>query len=145
AMPKRSKKSAGLLMFRGGASSLEVLLVHPGGPLYAKKDEGIWTIPKGEYQDEDPLAAAIREFGEETGFEACAPYVPLGDIRQKSGKTVTAWAFRGECDPAALRSNTFEMEWPPKSGRKQRFPEVDRAAWFTLDEARVKILPAQTP
>src|SRR5688572_7365467 len=119
-MPQRS---AGLLMFRGSAPALEVLLVHPGGPYWAKKDEGAWTIPKGLIgADEDPLAAAIREMTEETGVTPHGPYLPLGAVRQKAGKEVHAWAFRGDCDAAAIRSNTFTMEWPPRSGRQQAFP-----------------------
>lgn len=137
------KKSSGLLMFREGENGFEVLLVHPGGPLYAKKDEGCWAIPKGEFDDEDPLEAAIREFHEETHFDSAPPYLPLGPIRQKGGKEVHAWAFSGDCDPSKLESDTFEMEWPPRSGRERRFPEVDRAAWFTLEEARRRILPSQ--
>ena len=139
------KKSAGLLMYRrteGG--SLEVLLAHPGGPFWRGKDEGAWTIPKGEYdENEDPLAAAMREFGEETGFAVSPPLLPLGAIVQKSGKRITAWAFAGDCDPAQLRSNTFEIEWPPRSGRMRSFPEIDRVEWLSLDAARRKINPAQ--
>jgi predicted NUDIX family NTP pyrophosphohydrolase len=139
------KKSAGLLMYRrNGAGSLEVLLAHPGGPFWRGKDEGAWTIPKGEYvEPEDPLAAAVREFGEETGFAVSPPFLPLGEIVQKSGKRITAWAFAGDCDPAELRCNTFEVEWPPRSGRKQSFPEIDRVEWFPLDAAMPKIIPAQ--
>jgi len=139
------KKSAGLLMYRrSGAGSLEVLLAHPGGPFWRGKDEGAWTIPKGEYDDsEDPLAAAVREFGEETGFVASPPFLPLGEIVQKSGKHITAWASAGDCDPAQLRSNTFELEWPPRSGRRQSFPEIDRVEWLPLDAAKRKINPAQ--
>ena len=140
-----AKKSAGLLMFRrSGEGRLQVLLVHPGGPYWAKKDIGGWTIPKGEYQDpEDSLAAAKREFAEETGFPAVAPFIPLGSKKQPSGKVVTVWAFEADCDPALLVSNEFEMEWPPKSGRKQSFAEVDRAGWFGLDDAREKIAVGQ--
>ena len=133
-------------MIRGGPSGLQVLLAHPGGPFWAKKDDGAWTLPKGECgEGEEPLAAACREFTEETGFEPCGPFVPLGEVRQKSGKRVTAWAFTGDCDPATLTSNTFEMEWPPKSGKRHSFAEIDRAQWFSLEEARQKILPAQLP
>jgi predicted NUDIX family NTP pyrophosphohydrolase len=139
------KKSAGLLMYRrteGG--SLEVLLAHPGGPFWRGKDEGAWTIPKGEYdQNEEPLAAAIREFGEETGFSVLPPLLPLGEIVQKSGKRITAWAFAGDCEPARLQSNTFEMEWPPRSGRMRSFPEIDQVEWFALGAAARKIIPAQ--
>lgn len=143
-MPRRS---AGLLMYRhrdGGAP--EVFLVHPGGPFWAKKDPGAWTIPKGEYSDdEEPLAAAIREFHEETGFTADGTFLPLGIIRQAGGKIVSVWAFEGDCDPNALRSIPFEMEWPPRSGRLASFPEVDRGAWFSLAEARTRILQSQQP
>jgi predicted NUDIX family NTP pyrophosphohydrolase len=140
-----SKKSAGLLMYRrSGDGSMQVLLAHPGGPYWRRKDEGAWTIPKGEYDaPEEPLAAAQREFTEETGFAVTPPFLPLGDIIQKSGKRVTAWALTGDGDPAQLSSNTFEMEWPPRSGRRQDFPEIDRIEWFGLDEARRKIIPAQ--
>jgi predicted NUDIX family NTP pyrophosphohydrolase len=141
------KTSAGLLMYRlrqDGAK--QVLLAHPGGPFWRAKDEGAWTIPKGEYEaPEEALAAALREFAEETGFAATPPFVPLGDVTQKSGKRITAWGFAGDCDPAQLCCNTFELEWPPRSGHRQTFPEIDRVAWFALDEARRKILPAQRP
>jgi predicted NUDIX family NTP pyrophosphohydrolase len=141
-MPKRS---AGILMYRGKDAALELLLVHPGGPFWAKKDAGAWSIPKGEYDDgEDPLAVAKREFEEELGAPAPdGAYHSLGEIAQPSRKIVTAFAVEGDFDPDALRSNQFEMEWPPKSGRKQTFPEVDRAEWFRLAEARAKILPGQ--
>lgn len=140
------KKSAGLLMYRRRVEGgLQVLLAHPGGPYWRRKDEGAWTLPKGEYQPaEEPLTAARREFLEETGFEPMPPFILLGEIVQKSGKHITAWAFAGDCDPGQLRSNTFEMEWPPGSGRRQSFPEIDRVAWFTLDEARLKLNSAQT-
>jgi predicted NUDIX family NTP pyrophosphohydrolase len=138
------RTSAGLLMYRCTGGALQVLLAHPGGPFWRNKDDGAWTLPKGEYEPpEEPLAAARREFAEETGFDAPGPFLPLGEVKQKSGKRVVAWAFRGECDPQALRSNSFEVEWPPRSGKRQEFPEIDRAQWFTLDEARAKILPAQ--
>ena len=139
------KKSAGLLMYRRTDSgSLEVLLAHPGGPFWRGKDEGAWTIPKGEYDEpEEPLAAAIREFGEETGFKVSPPFLALGEIVQKSGKRITAWAFCGDCDPAQLQCNSFEVEWPPRSGRRQSFPEIDRVEWLSLDAARAKINPAQ--
>jgi predicted NUDIX family NTP pyrophosphohydrolase len=143
-----SKKSAGLLLFRDVAGYLEVLLVHPGGPLWAKKDEGFWSIPKGEFGDtEEPLAAAQREFEEETGT-ALMPhgnFIPLAPLRQPSGKVVFAWAVRGDFDPAQLRSNTFSMEWPLKSGRQQEFPEVDRAAWLPIGTAMLKILKGKMP
>jgi predicted NUDIX family NTP pyrophosphohydrolase len=139
------KTSAGLLMYRvGPAGRLEVLLAHPGGPFWRNKDQGAWTLPKGEYEaPEEALAAARREFTEETGFDAPGPFLPLGEVKQRSGKRVAAWAFNGDCDPQALRCNTFEMEWPPRSGQRQSFPEIDRAQWFTLGEARTMILPAQ--
>ncbi len=141
-----ARVSAGLLLFRRGGGALEVLLVHPGGPLWAKRDDGAWSVPKGECGDgEDPLAAAQREFREETGFEPHGPFRELGSVRQRGGKTVVAWAFEGDCDPAALRSNTFTIEWPPRSGQQRAFPEVDRAAWFTLDEARRKLNAGQLP
>jgi len=124
---------------------LEVLLAHPGGPLWARKDLGAWTIPKGEYKDEEPLVAAQREFLEETGFSPAAPFIGLSSVKQKSGKVVSAWAFEGDCDPAQVHSNTFEMEWPRHSGRMQAFPEVERVEWFTIAEARERILPAQAP
>ena len=132
-MPKRS---AGLLMFRTSNDQLEVFLVHPGGPLWAKKDKGAWTIPKGEYEpDENPLVAARREFEEDTGFHATGEFVDQGSIKQKSGKAVNAWAFEGDCDPAKLASNTCEIEWPPRSGRRLEIPEVDRGRWFSTNEA----------
>lgn len=138
------KKSAGLLLFREVSGHLEVLLVHPGGPYWAKKDEGAWSIPKGEFEDgEDPLAAAKREFQEETGFAPEGETVPLDPVRQPSGKLVHAWAMERDFDPAGLKSNTFSLEWPPKSGRLQEFPEVDRAAWFPMDEAHRKMLKGQ--
>jgi predicted NUDIX family NTP pyrophosphohydrolase len=142
-MPKRS---AGLLIYRRSGDEIEVLLVHPGGPFWAKKDIGAWSIPKGEYlEHEEPLAAAKREFHEETGFIAEGSFLHLGDVRQVGGKIVTAWAFEGNYDPAALRSNTFTLEWPPRSGLQIQVPEVDRAGWFTIDEARVRLNPRQTP
>jgi predicted NUDIX family NTP pyrophosphohydrolase len=139
-------RSAGLLMYRTGPQGTEVLLAHPGGPYWARKDEGAWTLPKGECDEgEEPLAAAEREFIEETGFAVCGPFLPLGEVRQKSGKRIQAWAFAGECDPAQLQSNLFEMEWPPRSGRRQSFVEIDRAAWFSLPEARQKLIAGQLP
>jgi predicted NUDIX family NTP pyrophosphohydrolase len=132
-------------MYRGGRE-VEVLLAHPGGPLYANRDDGVWTIPKGLVADgEDLLDAAIREMAEETGVAARGPYLTLGSVKMKGGKIVHAWAFRGDCDPAAIRSNEFEMEWPPRSGRCRRFPEIDRAAWFTVPDAQRKILAVQAP
>jgi predicted NUDIX family NTP pyrophosphohydrolase len=136
--------SAGLLMFRRKGDAPQVLLAHPGGPLWAKKDLGAWTIPKGEgAPDEDLLATARREFEEETGFRPQGPFHPLGSVKQRAGKVVHAWAFEDDVDPAALRSNTFSMEWPPRSGQWHDFPEVDRAEFFDLDEARRRINPAQ--
>ena len=138
------KTSAGLLMFRRGTGGLEVFLVHPGGPFWAGKDEGAWSIPKGELAaGEEPLAAARREFEEETGCRAAGPFIPLTPITQRGGKVVHAWAVEGECDPAQLRSNVFSLEWPPKSGRYQQFPEVDHAGWFSVSVALLKINPAQ--
>jgi predicted NUDIX family NTP pyrophosphohydrolase len=140
-MPKRS---AGILMFRRGAQGLEVLLVHPGGPFWARKDLGAWSIPKGEYSEGDePLATAIREFAEETGTHPRGELRPLGEITQPGRKIVIAFALEGDFDPATLKSNTFELEWPPKSGRRATFPEVDRAQWFSLEMAREKILSGQ--
>jgi predicted NUDIX family NTP pyrophosphohydrolase len=139
-----SKKSAGLLPFREANTGLEVLLVHPGGPFWAKKDEGAWSIPKGEFaDDENPLMAARREFEEETGIEPAGEFLPLGSIKQTGGKLVLAWALRFDCDPSSIRSNLFSMEWPPKSGKQQEFPEVDRAEWFGVESARGKILKGQ--
>ena len=129
---------------RDRAAGLQVLLAHPGGPFWRGKDDGAWTLPKGEYDEpEEPLAAARREFTEETGFDSAPPFLPLGDVSQKSGKRILAWAFEGDCDPALLRCNTFEIEWPPRSGRRQSYPEIDRIEWFTLDEALRKMNPAQ--
>jgi predicted NUDIX family NTP pyrophosphohydrolase len=123
---------------------LEVLLVHPGGPFWAKKDLGAWTIPKGEVEPgEDQLDAARREFEEELGFAPSGEFVPLGEITQKAGKTVRAWAFEGNCDPNKIKSNSFVIEWPPRSGKQQSFPEVDSAAFFGIEEAKRKINPAQ--
>lgn len=139
-------KSAGILVYRRRAGDIEVFLVHPGGPFWARKDAGAWSIPKGEYADtEDPQAAARREFTEETGWTIDGELRPLGEVRQKAGKAVTAFAGEGDFDPATLESNRFEMEWPPKSGRKASFPEVDRAGWFGLDEAREKMIEGQRP
>lgn len=132
-------------MYRHDGEDLEVFLVHPGGPFFTRKDEGAWTIPKGEPEPaEELLDAARREFQEETGIEPTPPFIPLGTIRQKGGKMVHAWAFAGDWNPAdGIQCNLFEMEWPPRSGRKQQFPEVDRAAFFDLSQARVKINAAQ--
>jgi len=141
----RGRKSAGLLLFRRAGEDLEVLLVHPGGPFWAKRDEGAWSIPKGECEEgEDPRAAAWREFGEELGTPAPeGDPLELGEVRQKAGKIVVAWAMAGDLDPEQITSNTFTMEWPPRSGRAQEFPEVDQAGWFGLAEARERINPAQ--
>jgi predicted NUDIX family NTP pyrophosphohydrolase len=140
------KISAGLLMYRLRAGTPEFLLVHPGGPFWARKDHGAWTIPKGEIEPgEEPLAAARREFAEELGFEPQGPFMELPSIQQKGGKVVHTWAFEDDCDAAAIKSNVFEMEWPPHSGRRQQFPEVDRAGWFDLQTAKAKINPAQIP
>lgn len=134
------------MLFRVTDAALEVFLVHPGGPFWAKKDEGAWSIPKGEYDDgEDPLEVARREFFEETGQEACGEFRELAVVRQPGGKWVRAWAVQGECDADAITSNTFTMEWPPKSGRQAEFPEVDRAGWFKIAQAREKILKGQLP
>lgn len=141
------KTSAGLLLYRRRDAGAEVLLVHPGGPYWQKRDEGAWSIPKGEHGDqEDPLAAACREFAEETGCDAPdVAWVGLGSVRQRGGKVVAAWAGPGDLDPARIRSSTFELEWPPRSGRRLAFPEVDRAAWFDLATARRRINPGQLP
>jgi predicted NUDIX family NTP pyrophosphohydrolase len=142
-----AKTSAGILLYRGDGDSLEVLLVHPGGPFWSKKDEGAWSIPKGELEDgEESRACALRELEEEIG--SSLGLLPerldeLGEVRLKSGKRVQGWAAEGDFDPAALRSNTFAMEWPPRSGKEREFPEVDRAEWFAPEQARLKINPAQ--
>jgi predicted NUDIX family NTP pyrophosphohydrolase len=141
-MPKRS---AGILMYRRAGAEIEALLVHPGGPFWAKKDLGAWSIPKGEYAaGEEPLAVAMRELEEETGARPSGDFLPLGEIVQPGRKVVTAWAVEGDFDVGALKSNLFEMEWPPKSGRRASFPEVDRAEWFSIEDARKKILPGQS-
>jgi predicted NUDIX family NTP pyrophosphohydrolase len=137
-----AKRSAGLLMYRTKSGALEVFLAHPGGPFWAGKDQGAWTLPKGEYgPDEEPLVAAQREFNEETGFDSVGPFMDLGSVQLKSGKIVKAWAFEGDGDPDQLRSNTCEIEWPPRSGMLVEIPEIDRGLWFTMMEARVKIRP----
>jgi predicted NUDIX family NTP pyrophosphohydrolase len=140
-----AKRSAGILLYRLRGGGPEVLLVHPGGPFWARRDAGVWSIPKGEYEDgDDPLACALREFEEETGSTLTpGELVELDDVKQKGGKVVTAWAAEGDLDADAVRSNTFTMEWPPRSGRTAEFPEVDRAGWFGIDEAREKLNPAQ--
>jgi len=139
------KKSAGLLLHRHRNGALEVFLVHPGGPIWANRDAGVWSIPKGEFgPDEDPFAAARREFAEETGFKVEGRFAALTPLRQRSDKLVYAWAVEGDCDAAAVRSNTFPMEWPPHSGITREVPEIDRAAWFSMETAREKILNGQT-
>ena len=144
---RRARLSAGILLFREREGRLEVLLGHPGGPFFAKKDDGSWTVLKGEADPGEELqAVARREFAEETGQEPPdGAMLELGEIRQKGGKTVVAWALAGDLDPTLARSNTFEMEWPPRSGRVRAFPEIDRVGWFDLETARTKILPAQAP
>jgi predicted NUDIX family NTP pyrophosphohydrolase len=138
-------RSAGILLYRRPAGALELLLVHPGGPYWARKDDGAWSIPKGEHADgEDALACARREFEEETGtVPPVGALVALGEIRQRSGKRVSAWAAEGDLEAEAVHSNTFRLEWPPRSGRMQEFPEVDRAGWFGPDDARRALVPAQ--
>jgi predicted NUDIX family NTP pyrophosphohydrolase len=142
-----ARRSAGILLYRLAGQEPEVLLVHPGGPFWARKDDGAWSIPKGEYgEDEDPRAAALREFEEELGTtppDDADALLDLGEVRQHSGKVVTAYALEGDLDASAIISNTFAMEWPPRSGRTEEFPEVDRAGWFTPAEARAKLNAAQ--
>lgn len=139
-----TKHSAGLLLYRVREGAPEVFLVHPGGPFWKKKDLGAWSIPKGEIDEgEDPLGAARREFEEETGFRPDGTFRQLAPVRQRSGKIVHAWAVEGDCDAAAIRSNTFTLRWPPHAGTQQEYPEVDRAEWFALDRAREKILEGQ--
>ena len=145
-----AKRSAGILLFRLEASGPLVLLVHPGGPYWSRRDRGAWTIPKGEYEEgESAQACALRELGEELGAAAPAleleALIDLGSVRQKSGKVVEAWAAEGKFEPALLASNTFTLEWPPRSGNEREFPEVDRAEWFEVERAREKVLPAQAP
>ena len=141
-----SKQSAGILFYRIRKKKIEILLAHPGGPFFAKKDEGVWSIPKGEFEDdEEPLKAAIRETEEETGIEAFGDFIQLTPVKIKSGKVIHAWALEFEVDPGEVDSNFFTMEWPPKSGRFQEFPEIDRIEWFSLQVARVKIHPGQLP
>ena len=143
--PARARRSAGILLYRDGGHGLEVLLVHPGGPFWARRDAGAWSIPKGEYgDDEDPRSCALREFAEETGTVLPpGELVELGSVTQKSGKVVSAWATEGDLDVDAVRSNTFTIEWPPRSGQSATFPEIDRAGWFGLEAAREKVVPAQ--
>ena len=133
-------------MFRRHGAAVEVLLAHPGGPFWARRDDAAWTLPKGEIDPgEDPLAAARREFQEETGFSSEPPFLLLGELRQKSGKRITGWAFEGDADPQRLVSNPFEMEWPPRSGHMQSFPEIDRVRWFEPEQARRKLIAGQVP
>jgi predicted NUDIX family NTP pyrophosphohydrolase len=140
------KRSAGLLMYRRRNARLEVFLVHPGGPFWAKKDQGAWSVCKGEYAEgEAPLQAAIREFNEETGFTAQGEFLELGTVQQSGGKMVSAWAFEGDCDPGDLASNRCQVEWPPRSGRMIEIPEVDRGGWFSISEASERILKSQAP
>lgn len=141
-----SKKSAGVLVYRKAGPSVEVFLVHPGGPFWVKKDDGGWSIPKGEFEEgEDPLAAAKREFQEETGFAMDGIFEALDPVRQAGGKIVYAWSVQGDLDASAIRSNSFFLEWPPRSGKTREFPEVDRAEWFSLAQAQKKILKGQLP
>lgn len=141
-----AKTSAGLILYRMQSGQLEVLLVHPGGPFWSKKDEGAWFVPKGELNvGEEPLAGAKREFEEETGLKPEGEFLALGNVKQKSGKTIVAWAFEGDCDPSSIKSNTFSIEWPPKSGRQQEFPEIDRAGFFTVPQAKAKMHPVEYP
>jgi predicted NUDIX family NTP pyrophosphohydrolase len=141
-----AKVSAGILMYRRRSGAIQVFLVHPGGPFWAKKDLGAWSIPKGEVDSrEDMLSAARREFEEETGFRVSGRFIPLSSVKLKSGKHVHAWAVEGDCNPSEIRSNSFSMEWPPRSGKRQEFPEIDRAAWFGIDEAKEKINEGQVP
>ena len=143
---KAAKVSAGILLYRLSANGPEVFLVHPGGPFWAKRDLGAWSVPKGELDgDEDMLEAAKREFREETGAQVDGNFIELTPLRQPSGKMVHAWAVEGDADASSITSNTFSMEWPPHSGESREFPEVDRAEWFTLTEARDKLLPGQRP
>ena len=139
------KQSAGVLLYRFKDRELQVLIAHPGGPFFAKKDNGNWSIPKGLYEDdEDPFEAAKREYEEEIGAPVpSGPYLELGEIKRKDGKTICAWAAEGDVDESKVKSNTFEMEWPPRSGKKQEFPEIDKALWFNLDSASQKLQPAQ--
>jgi len=138
------QRSAGILLYRRKRGAVEVLLVHPGGPFWQKKDDGAWTIPKGLYEPgEEALAAAQREFAEETGYAPAGEFIALGEFRQSSAKMVSVWAVEGEFDVAALKSNMFALEWPPRSGRRREFPEVDRAGWFAIEPARKKILKGQ--
>lgn len=145
-MGSTGKQSAGILLYKFTNQKIEFLLVHPGGPFWANKDEGAWSIPKGEFEDdEEPLDAAIREFHEETGMDINGDFISLEQVRQKSGKIVHAFALEKNIDPKKIKSNTFSMEWPPKSGSEQEFPEIDKAEWFDINTAREKINPGQAP
>jgi predicted NUDIX family NTP pyrophosphohydrolase len=138
------KQSAGILLYRKTDRKLQVFLVHPGGPFFKNKDIGAWSVPKGEFlDDEDPLTAAKREFEEETGQAIDGDFIPLSPVTLKSGKIIHAWAVEGDINHETILSNLFEMEWPPKSGKRQSFPEIDRAGWFDVDEAKIKINPGQ--
>ena len=140
-----SQKSAGILLYRIQKGSIEVFLVHPGGPYWSKKDEGAWSIPKGEFnENEEPLAAAKREFEEETGRKISGEFIQLKPVKQKGGKMVYAWAVEGDIDPEKIKSNSFEIEWPPRSGKMKSFPEIDKAAWFHQGDAQKKIIEAQS-
>jgi len=140
------RKSAGILLYRSQKNGVEVFLVHPGGPFWVNKDLGSWSVPKGEYNDdEDALKAAQREFQEETGLSIQGNFIELGEVRQPSGKRVRVWALENDQEVENIRSNTFQLEWPPKSGKMQEFPEVDRGEWFSIPEARQKILKGQFP
>jgi predicted NUDIX family NTP pyrophosphohydrolase len=140
------KRSAGILAYRRRDGALEFFLVHPGGPFWKNKDDGAWSIPKGEYEsDEEALTAAQREFAEETGLRISGTFTPLASVKIASGKVIEAWAIEHDLDPAAIRSNTFEIEWPPRSGKRRAFPEVDRAAWFAAPEALGKVTKGQVP
>ena len=140
-----AKESAGILLYRLRKKQIEIFLVHPGGPFWLKKDEGAWSIPKGEIEvGEEPLNVAIREFNEETGQSISGKFIPLQPVKQKGGKTIVAWALEGDVDHEKIISNTFEMEWPPKSGKMKSFPEIDKAEWFSITEAKQKINPAQS-
>ncbi len=142
----KPRVSAGLLMYRRAGGELQILLAHPGGPFFRDKDEGAWSIPKGEVgPGEDTLVAAVREFGEEIGVVPTGPFLALTPVTQKGGKLVHAWAFEGDCDPSSISCNTFTIEWPPRSGRHEAFPEVDRAGFFGPDEARRKVNAGQVP
>jgi predicted NUDIX family NTP pyrophosphohydrolase len=141
-----AKMSAGILMYREAGKNMEVLLAHPGGPFWAKKDLAAWSVPKGEFDEsEEPLAAALREVEEETGFTPQGNFVELEPVKTKAGKKIFAWAVESNADPVSFKSNFFEMEWPPRSGKKQKFPEVDKVEWFDMHEAEKRISPSQLP